>query len=268
LLERNDLTEPKDEKFRPVACSEPSWARRVLDLQCGSIWSDVLRFMESIKDVVPGTLLDVGCGAQPYRRLLPQGWAYLSIDWQGSERAFGYESSGTIYYDGEVWPIEDRSVDIVFSTETLEHIPKPSAFLNEASRCLTPGGRLFITVPFAARWHFIPFDYWRFTPSGLKSLLEESGFTNIKIFGRGNEITVAAYKLIALAVPLFLSTSAGADFSALKIMLRRLVGVCLMPVLVPLFVIGNLSLRMRAGSDCLGYTAVAQKMNPPLSNEP
>ena len=34
-------------------------------------------------------------------------------------------------------------------------------------------------MPFAARWHFIPHDYWRFTPSGLERLLSAAGFTRM-----------------------------------------------------------------------------------------
>ena len=68
------------------------------------------------------------------------------------------------------------SVENVLATETLEHVSRPVRFLAEARRCLSPGGRLMLTVPFAARWHYIPHDYWRFTPSGLRQLLTDAGF--------------------------------------------------------------------------------------------
>ncbi len=86
--------------------------------------------------------------------------------------------------------------DTVLCTETLEHVLDPPGFLAEAKRSLRPGGRLILTVPFAARWHYVPFDYWRFTPSGIKHLLSESGFTEIKVYRRGNALTVACYKVI------------------------------------------------------------------------
>jgi len=42
-----------------------------------------------------------------------------------------------------------------------------------------------MTVPFSARWHFIPARYWRFTPSGLNIVLSNAGFTTIEVFARG-----------------------------------------------------------------------------------
>ena len=76
-----------------------------------------------------------------------------------------------------------------------EHVPEPTAFLEHAFRALRPGGTVIITTPFAARWHYIPHDYWRFTPSSLRLLLERAGFEDVVVYGRGNESTVACYKV-------------------------------------------------------------------------
>ena len=43
--------------------------------------------------------------------------------------------------------LADESVDLVVSFETLEHLRDPSAFLAQAHRVLTPGGRLVASVP-------------------------------------------------------------------------------------------------------------------------
>ena len=43
-----------------------------------------------------------------------------------------------------------------------------------------------------------------FHSSSLKRLLTAAGFCNIAVFARGNEVTVACYKLIALLLPLLL----------------------------------------------------------------
>jgi SAM-dependent methyltransferase len=45
------------------------------------------------------------------------------------------------------FPIGSRSVDLVWSLETLEHCPRPGAFLAEARRVLQPGGTLILSCP-------------------------------------------------------------------------------------------------------------------------
>ncbi len=72
---------------------------------------------------------------------------YIGLDSINSKAHFGYETPDTLYYSGPVWPVPDASIDFILCTETLEHIPDPSVFLNEASRCLKPNGRVLLTVP-------------------------------------------------------------------------------------------------------------------------
>ncbi|MBL9137235.1 MAG: methyltransferase domain-containing protein [Verrucomicrobiales bacterium] len=42
----------------------------------------------------------------------------------------------------------DSSLDCIFSLDVLEHVPQYQAALSEFARCLKPGGRLLLTVPF------------------------------------------------------------------------------------------------------------------------
>jgi SAM-dependent methyltransferase len=227
--------------------------RRWLDLQARSVWNDVAAELAGARGVV----IDVGCGAQPYRELLPPGVLYMGIDTADAKEHFGYEIPDTLYYVGTLWPADDASADLVLATETLEHVLDAAQFLDEAHRCLRPGGRLMMTMPFAARWHFIPHDYWRFTPSSLEHLLKKAGFDDIAIYARGNAVTVACSKTMALILPLLLPQGGG----MIQNLLRRILGLCMSPLLVLLAIIGNLSLRGAGGDDCLGYTVLAQRAN-------
>jgi len=222
--------------------------RRYFDLQAGSVWNDLAAELPKVK----GTILDVGCGAQPYRSLLPRDCKYTGIDTIDAKSKFGYEIPDTIYFSGNTWPVETESVDFILCTETLEHILEPSVFLNEMYRCLRPQGRIILTVPFAARWHFVPYDYWRFTPSSLNHLLEKAGFVDIEVYARGNEVTVACYKGMALILSLLFSQPP----NKVLVWVPRTIGIITGPVLLILAAIANISLRMGGGEDCLGYTVL------------
>jgi SAM-dependent methyltransferase len=228
--------------------------RRFLDLQSGSIWRDVSAELPDVR----GTALDVGCGAQPFRPLFHPSVRYIGIDTADAKAHFDYEIPDTRYYHGRIWPVADASVDFVLCTETLEHVYDTRQFLGEARRCLAPAGRILITVPFAARWHYIPYDYWRFTPSSLANVLAEAGFTGIVVCARGNEITVACYKVMALILPLLLPQGK----SPLASLTLRLAGILFLPLFFLLAICGNLSLRGAGGDDCLGYTVVAARSAP------
>ena len=245
------------ERWRPPLFSTPTTRlsrftaslRRFLDLQAGSIWRDLASELSQPH----GTVLDVGCGAQPYRRLVNSGDRYIGIDIAAAREYFGYQVQGTLYYEGDIWPVDDASVDLVLCTETLEHVRDPALFLSEAARVTKAGGTLLLTVPFAARWHFIPHDYWRFTPSSLQDLLEKHGFTDVAVYARGNHMTVACYKVMALILPLLMPTCQNVRTR----LVHCLVGIFFSPLLLLLAIIGNLTLRGKGGDDCLGYTAIA-----------
>jgi SAM-dependent methyltransferase len=227
-------------------------ARRLLDLQAASIWSDIAPVLKTAS----GAVLDVGCGAQPYRCLLPEGITYTGIDIVDVKQRFGYEMPDTLYYRGDSWPIANLSFSMILCTETLEHVSNPSFFLSEAYRVLNPGGTLVLTVPFAARWHFIPYDYWRFTPSSLKHFLEQAGFRNVAVYARGDALTVACHKMMALPLSLLFRKSSGPISNCIF----RLLGIALLPLLGFFAIIGHVSLRTtRGGDDCLGYTVFAEK---------
>lgn len=132
-----------------------------------------------------------------------------------------------------------------------------------ASRCLRPGGRILLTVPFAARWHYIPYDYWRFTPSSLLYLLNNAGFASVAVSARGNAATVASYKLLAL--PITLPMPQGK--SAFVGLLLRLLGLPFIPLCALLALAGNLSLSGQGGDDCIGYTVIATKANLQMPRE-
>jgi SAM-dependent methyltransferase len=237
---RRNLALRETEAWRPPALRDPGLFRRLGDLQLASIWRDLRPLLAN----ETGAVLDVGCGEQPYRSLLPQASGYQGLDIAESDARFGYARGDTLYVSDYPWPVPDGSVDLALCTEVLEHVLEPGRLLSEVQRCLRPGGRLLMTVPFAARWHFVPYDYWRFTPSSLAHLLRQAGFADVRIYSRGNPLTVMAQKVLALIAPL----------GAMRLLL--------LPVAAVAALIGHLSLNRDWGEDCLGYTIVASR--PPV----
>jgi SAM-dependent methyltransferase len=119
-----------------------------------------------------GAFLDVGCGTQPFRTLIePQVERYLTYDIESR--------AGEIDFIGDaedMRAVADESIDCMLCSEVLEHVPHPHVAIREFARILRPGGVLLLTVPFLARLHEEPHDYFRYTRHGLRRLLDDGGF--------------------------------------------------------------------------------------------
>jgi SAM-dependent methyltransferase len=63
-----------------------------------------------------------------------------------------------------------RRFATVFCTSVLEHCREPFRMAASLTRLLRPGGWLYVSVPFAWRFHGYPSDYWRFTHEGVRLL--------------------------------------------------------------------------------------------------
>lgn len=227
--------------------------RRLADLQFGSIWKDLTVLLPQVR----GALADVGAGAQPFRDLLTHEVRYIGVDIEESEQHFGYRAQDTRYFRGTRLPLADGEVETVLCTETLEHAEEPAAFVGELRRVLSPGGRLILTVPFAARWHFVPHDYWRFTPAGLERILAQAGFREIRVYARGGALAVAGYKVWGLVVLLL---AGGGGRGAAGRLAARVLGAALLPLGAVAVLAGHLGLRFPGtAEDTLGYTVLAHR---------
>jgi SAM-dependent methyltransferase len=98
----------------------------------------------------------------------------------------------------EPWPLGDGSLDLVFSSNFLEHLPgreAVSTVLDHAYRCLRPGGRLVLLGP---NVRYMPGSYWDFfdhvvplTERSLSEALVVSGFQLDEVIGRFLPATMA-----------------------------------------------------------------------------
>lgn len=262
MRSKTKALDDKYESLRPIGVKSPdSLLRKIIfnirllfDLPLGTIYRDLRDKLPKYK----GRILDIGCGDQPYKSLLPKESIYNGLEIGDCNLKFNNYAKGTIIYDGNYLPFKDNSFNYIICIEVLEHSTDPLFMLSECYRVLESNGELLLTIPFQARWHYIPYDYWRFTPSGLKNIFYKSKFTNVVVSYRGTDITVAWYKLNALIARILLSRTENILLRYIMIM----IGLLLAPIFILFSIIGYLSARFKIGSpdDCLGYTVTSEKI--------
>lgn len=147
--------------------------------------SSILGAVKKIAPLMHGDLLDVGCGVMPYRSILTSEPSkvsnYIGMDIESDI----YQADVDVRWDGKAIPLKDAAVDCAMATEVLEHCPDPGVVLGEIKRVLKPSGVFFFTVPFLWPIHDSPWDFYRYTPFALKTLLEDAGFRRIEIEALG-----------------------------------------------------------------------------------
>ena len=82
--------------------------------------------------------------------------------------------------------------DVVICEQVIEHVPDPCAAAANLRRLCVPGGHVIVSTPFLIRIHeeWGMQDYWRFTPRGLRTLLERAGLTVDHVGSWGNRAVV------------------------------------------------------------------------------
>jgi SAM-dependent methyltransferase len=88
-------------------------------------------------------------------------------------------------------PLEgDERFDVVICEQVLEHVLDPGAAAANLRGLCVPGGNVIVSTPFLIRVHELPAygmpDLWRFTPRGLRVLLEQAGLTVDSVHAWGN----------------------------------------------------------------------------------
>jgi SAM-dependent methyltransferase len=101
----------------------------------------------------PTRVLDVGAGTGFQAAALESlGYEVVAVDVPGSSYV-GERMHDVIDYDGQILPVRTASVDVVFSSNVLEHISHIGSFLDETRRVLAPGGLAIHIMPTPAwRW--------------------------------------------------------------------------------------------------------------------
>ncbi|MDB5283778.1 MAG: Methyltransferase type 11 [Bacteroidota bacterium] len=244
------------EGFRPKSNTPPVdfmgklkfYGRMVLDLQILTIYRDIKRTIPAFK----GNVLDVGCGQSPYKFLLDASQTkYSGIDIVDAGK-FDYDNSDITPFNGEDIPFEDGKFDGVICTEVLEHVQNYQKLINEMYRVMKKGGTGIVTIPWSARYHYIPYDFFRYTPSSLKTMFSQ--FSEAKIQNRGTDIPNIANKIIVIWFRNLLPAQ-------IWKWIFVPVWIVFSPILMFTVILAHLALWFNLGSDedPLGYTIIVRK---------
>jgi 2-polyprenyl-3-methyl-5-hydroxy-6-metoxy-1,4-benzoquinol methylase len=172
------------------------------------LYPSVSRFLVNTP---PGSLvLDAGCGNGSFIALFQdRNWQLHGSDLSptGIEIArktfpninFFLADGQTLYQD---FLATVGQVDVVISTEVIEHVYDPRGFLRNCYDLLKPGGTIILTTPyhgylknlllaitgkmdqhFTVLWDHGHIKFW--SRKTLETALKETGFTNIKFAGSG-----------------------------------------------------------------------------------
>lgn len=147
---------------------------------------EILRsYLVRARPFLKGKLLDAGCGSQRYRDL----FAFDTYVGMEISEKFAPDVVGDI----RKMPFGDNELGSILNSQVLEHVDDTHAVFSEFRRVLKPGSYLCITVPFIARIHEVPHNYWRISEFGLRYLFDWHGFEEIQILPMGGSLTTQAY---------------------------------------------------------------------------
>jgi ubiquinone/menaquinone biosynthesis C-methylase UbiE len=184
-----------------------SYTERMLpeDAHARVFWEHIERYRFA-RDFVRGKrVLDVACG---------EGYGAAALMKAGAVSVVGVDSAPDICEharcryqldirsgDAQAIPLEDRSIDLVVSFETIEHVSVPSIFLGECARVLIPQGKLIISTPnrpvYSSHGCQNPFHHLEFNAVEFLELLH-TRFRSVKLYTQFNR-SVAWWSLRSLA---------------------------------------------------------------------
>jgi SAM-dependent methyltransferase len=148
--------------------------------------------LASLRRIMPGTLLDVGCGRGDLAASwIAAGWHVIGIEPSPEAGAVarlrGVETlTGTL----DTVALSPDSIDAVVFRHSLEHVIDPRTDLQRVYTALRSGGHVAIIVPNWNSWQRRAFsDSWfplelprhrtHFSSDGLRAALEDAGFMNV-----------------------------------------------------------------------------------------
>lgn len=116
---------------------ERAWNERPL---LRRIYRDWFALMASRLSDVPGPAVELGAGLARFREVVPD-----VVETDVEETPWS-----DLVVDAESLPYADGELANIVMLDVFHHLPKPAAFLEEATRALAPGGRVVMVEPYVS----------------------------------------------------------------------------------------------------------------------
>lgn len=133
-----------------------------------SINENLVGFIQEID----GSIIEIG-GSQNLEKYMKHG-SYVLLDLIDAE-------NNNVTANAEKLPFASNSISGFVCISVLEHTPNPQKVINEIWRCLRPGGKAFISVPWMFEAHMEPYDFFRFSPFLMQKWLSNFEMVNIQL---------------------------------------------------------------------------------------
>lgn len=151
-----------------------------------------IRALRGYKD--GGRFLDIGCnGGFVVEAAREAGFDAWGLEVDGVSIAYARQHyPANAYHYGIVEDFRpDHGFDLIYSSEVIEHVADPRAFVGAIARLLNPGGVLYLTTPDISHWRRPrnlgrwdgfnpPVHCVYFNPRSLRLLLENSGLQIVR----------------------------------------------------------------------------------------
>jgi hypothetical protein len=156
-----------------------------------SIRGRIRAFLEAHADKLGDNVLEVGsrihdpdCWYLDNRYLAKGKWTGVDIqEGEGVDLVCDVSDAGQFFH-----AIEFKQFSGIVCSEVLEHCKRPWNALKNLCLAVESGGYILMTAPFGFHQHGYPSDYYRYTDDGLKYLLENAGFSDVKTEYHGNTV--------------------------------------------------------------------------------
>ena len=134
-----------------------------------------LLWIAPLVEGLEGRVLDIGSGPGTFDKFYSRARRRVSTDYRSTSEVFkGHPPE--VWADGRALPFRAAAFDHATCWEVIEHLPDPARLFQEAARVLRPGGLFLLSTPMAWGLHGEPYDFYRYTPHGLRHLAETAGF--------------------------------------------------------------------------------------------